>query len=112
MDKDRVAGSAKDMAGKAESAVGDIMGDADTSAAGRVHEAAGRVQNLYGQAKDATRDAADAAVSYATGPGSDAVARMVRHNPVGSLLMAAAAGFALALMMRPQPRPQRRWRNY
>ena len=112
MDKDRIAGSARDMAGKAESAVGDIVGDADTSAAGRVREAAGKVQNLYGQAKDATREAAADAIDYARGPGSDAVAKMVRDNPIGSLLMAAAAGFALAVMMRPQPRPQRRWRDF
>ena len=112
MDKDRIVGSAKDMAGKVEGAVGDMAGDADTQAAGRVREAAGKVQNLYGQAKDAARDAADDAISYAKGPGSDAVARAVRDNPLGSLLIAAGIGFALAFMMRPQPRPTRRSRYY
>ena len=112
MDKDRIEGSAGDKAGKAESAIGDIVGDTETGAAGRVREAAGKLQNLYGQAKDAARDTADDALSYARGPGSDAVAKMVRDNPVGSLLMAAGVGFALALMMRPHPRPQRRWRYY
>jgi uncharacterized protein YjbJ (UPF0337 family) len=112
MDKDRIAGSAKDWAGKAESAVGDIAGDADSQAAGRIREAAGKVQNMYGQAKDAARDAAGDAIDYAKGPGSDAVAKAVRDNPLGSLLIAAGVGFTLALMMRPQPRPQRRWRYY
>jgi uncharacterized protein YjbJ (UPF0337 family) len=42
--------------------VGDMAGDADTQAAGRVREAAGKVQNLYGQAKDAARDAVDDAL--------------------------------------------------
>ena len=65
MDKDRIAGSAKDFAGKVEGAAGDIAGDAKTQASGRAREAAGTVQNLYGQAKDAARDAGDAAVSYA-----------------------------------------------
>jgi len=65
MDKDRIAGSAKDFAGKVESTVGDIAGDAKTQAEGRAREAAGTVQNLYGQAKDAARDATDAAVNYA-----------------------------------------------
>ena len=62
MDKDRIAGSAKDFAGKVEGAVGDIAGDAKTHGSGRAREAAGTVQNLYGQAKDAARDATDAAV--------------------------------------------------
>lgn len=70
--------------------MGDMAGDADTQAAGRVREAAGKVQNLYGQAKDAARDAVDDALSYARGPGSDAVARAVRDNPLGSLLIARA----------------------
>ena len=62
MDKDRIVGSAKDFAGKVESTVGDLAGDARTEASGRAREAAGTVQNLYGQAKDAARDAADTAM--------------------------------------------------
>ena len=113
MDNDRIAGAAKDFLGKAESAVGDIAGDAKTRAEGRMREASGKAQNLYGQAKDVARDAADAAVSYAKGDGAEAVARLVHQNPVGALLAAGAVGFALALLLsRPAPRPQRRWRYY
>ena len=111
MDNDRIAGAAKDFAGKAESAVGDIAGDTKTQAAGRIREAGGKVQNLYGQAKDAASDATDAAMSFAKGPGTDAVVKMVHENPIGSLLTAGAIGFVLALLIsRPAPRPQRRWR--
>ena len=122
MDKDRIAGSAKDFAGKVEGTVGDIAGDARTQAAGRVREATGTAQNLYGQARDAARDATDAAVSYAKDAyedsgdtfrdGSQAIARKVRDNPLGSVLIAGAIGFALALMMTRQPRrpPPPRWR--
>jgi uncharacterized protein YjbJ (UPF0337 family) len=125
MDKDRIAGSAKDFAGKVESAVGDIAGDARTQAAGRAREATGTVQNLYGQAKDAAREATDAAVGYARDAykdayensgdtfreGSQAVTRKVRDNPLGSLLIAGGIGFALALLMTRQPRrPPPRWR--
>jgi uncharacterized protein YjbJ (UPF0337 family) len=110
MDKDRVAGSAKDWAGKVEGVAGDAIGDADTQAADRVREAAGKVQNLYGQAKDAAREAADTAVDYARGDGAEALAKLVRQNPVGSLLAAGAIGFGLALLVaRPAPRPKRRW---
>jgi uncharacterized protein YjbJ (UPF0337 family) len=121
MDNDRIAGSAKDFAGKVEGSVGDIAGDAKTQAEGRAREATGTVQNLYGQAKDAARDATDAAVSYAKDAydnsgdnfrdGSQAVAKKVQDNPLGSLLIAGTIGFALALLItRPPRRPPPRWR--
>jgi uncharacterized protein YjbJ (UPF0337 family) len=120
MDKDRIAGSAKDLAGNAEGAVGDITGDRNAQAAGRIREATGKVQDLYGQAKDAARDATDVATVYAKqvyrrgGDGSEAIAKMVQDNPFGSLLIAGGIGFALAtLLMRPAPRrPTQRWRYY
>ena len=123
MDKDRVAGSAKDIAGKVEGAVGDMAGDAQAQAAGRVREAAGTVQNLYGQAKDAARDAGDAAAGYAKDAyensgetfreGSEVVAKKVQDNPLGALLIAGGIGFALAMLMtRPPRRPPQRWRYY
>ncbi len=124
MDNDRIAGSAKDFAGKVEGAVGSMAGDAKTQAAGRTREAAGTVQNLYGQAKDAARDATDAAVSYAKDAydnsgdtlrdGSEAVAKKVQDNPLGALLVAGGIGFALALLMTRAPRrqPPQRWRYY
>jgi uncharacterized protein YjbJ (UPF0337 family) len=123
MDKDRIAGAAKDFAGKAEGVVGNMTGDAKTQADGRAREAAGTVQNLYGQAKDAVSDAADTAVNYAKDAydnrseairgGQKAVVQTVQDNPLGSLLIAGGIGFALALMMtRPPRRPPPRWRYY
>ena len=123
MDKDRIAGSAKDFAGKVEGTVGDLTGDAKTQAEGRAREAAGTVQNLYGQAKDAASDVADAAVSYAKDAydnsgdtfrgGQKAVAKSVQDNPLGALLVAGGIGFALALLMtRPPHRTPPRWRYY
>ena len=45
--------------------------------------------------------------------GSRAVAKTVRDNPLGSLLVAGGIGFALALMMtRSARRPPPRWRYY
>lgn len=118
MDEDRIAGTAKDVTGKLERTVGDMAGDADTKAAGSVRQAAGKVEDLYGQAKDAARDATDAAAGYAkqvyrqSGDSSEAVAKLVQDNPLGSLLIAGVTGFALALLMRqPAPR-QRRGRYY
>jgi len=118
MDTDRIAGSAKDFAGNLEDAAGGIAGDA--KAAGGVREAAGTAENLYGQAKDAARGTTDAAVSYAkdaydnTGDtfrdGSQAMAKKVQDNPLGSMLIASAIGFVLALLVTRQPRrPPQRW---
>lgn len=127
MDKDRIFGTAKEFAGKAEGAIGNATGDAQTEASGRAREAAGTVQDLYGQAKDAARDAADTAVNYAKDTfkdaydsrgetirdGQKAVARSVQDNPLGALLIAGGIGFALALLMTRQPRrPPSRWRYY
>jgi uncharacterized protein YjbJ (UPF0337 family) len=123
MDKDRITGSAKDFTGKVEGAVGDIAGDAKSQATGRVREATGAAQNLYGQAKDAAREASDTAVSYVKDvyensgdnlrDGSQAIAKSVRDNPLGSMLIAGGIGFALALLMtRPLRRPPPRWRYY
>jgi uncharacterized protein YjbJ (UPF0337 family) len=108
MDKDRIAGSAKDFAGKVEGAVGDVTGDAKTQAAGRANEAAGTVQNLYGQAKDAYDNSGDTLRG-----GQQAVAKTVQDNPLGALLVAGGIGFALALLLtRPPRRPPPRWRYY
>jgi uncharacterized protein YjbJ (UPF0337 family) len=123
MDKDRIVGSAKDVAGKVEAAVGDMAGNAQTHATGHAREAAGTAQNLYGQAKDIARDAGDAAISYAKDAyqnsgetlrdGSQAVAKTMQDNPLGALLIAGGIGFALALLMtRPPRRPPQRWRYY
>jgi uncharacterized protein YjbJ (UPF0337 family) len=123
MDKDRFAGSAKDFAGKVEGTVGDIAVDAKNQAAGRVREATGTAQNLYGHAKDAAREATDATVSYAKDAyensgdtfrdGSQAIAKKVQENPLGSMLIAGGIGFALALLMtRPPRRPPLRQRYF
>ncbi|TQF28269.1 CsbD family protein [Bradyrhizobium sp. UNPA324] len=123
MDTDRIVGSAKEYAGRAEGAIGDMAGDAKTQASGKVREAAGTVQNLYGQAKDAVRDAADTATSYAKDAyensgdtfrdGTQALSKKVQDNPLGALMVAGGIGFALALLMsRPARRPPPRWRYY
>jgi len=123
MDTDRIVGSAKEFAGRAEGAIGEMAEDAKTQASGRAREAAGTMQNLYGQAKDAAREAGETAVSYArdayeTGgdtlrDGSQTIAKKVQDNPLGALLVAGGIGFALALLMsRPARRPPPRWRYY
>ncbi len=123
MNKDRVAGSAKDLAGKTEAGFGDLAGDAGTQVEGRAREAAGKARDLYGQAKDAARNATEAATGYAKDlynnsgdtfrDGSEMLAQKVKDNPIGSVVTAGAIGFALALLMTRPARARRpRWRYY
>lgn len=121
MNEDRVTGTAQDLAGKAEKTFGDVTGNTETKAGGRAREAAGKAQNLYGQAKDAALNAAGTATGYAKDiynsdtvrDSSEALARKVQDNPLGSIVTAGAIGFALALWMsRPSRRRQPRWRYY
>jgi uncharacterized protein YjbJ (UPF0337 family) len=55
MDENRVEGTVREFAGKAESAAGDVLGDTKTSAEGRARQAAGQAQQAYGQAADQLR---------------------------------------------------------
>jgi len=121
MDKDRITGSTKDFAGKVEGTVGNIAGDTKAQADGLARQATGAAQELYGQAKDIARDATGAATNYAKKAyensgdtlrdASEALAQRVQENPLGSIVIAGAVGFALALLlMRPPSRPPRRWR--
>ena len=56
MDKDRIAGAARQIKGAVKETVGKLTGDAKTQAEGAVEKAAGKVQNLVGGAKDAVRE--------------------------------------------------------
>ena len=56
MDKDRIVGSAKVVAGKAKAAIGSVIGDAKLEAEGKVEQVEGRVQNAVGSANDTVKD--------------------------------------------------------
>ena len=58
MDKDRVAGSAKQVKGAVKEAVGKVVGDAKLESEGKADKAEGKVQNAIGGLKDVVRDAA------------------------------------------------------
>ncbi|CAA6604553.1 conserved hypothetical protein [Rhodospirillaceae bacterium LM-1] len=56
MDKDRIAGSAKQAKGSVKIAVGNALGDSKMVADGKDDKAMGKVQNAIGGVKDAVRD--------------------------------------------------------
>jgi uncharacterized protein YjbJ (UPF0337 family) len=57
MDKNRVAGSIKEIKGAAKEAVGKAIGDAKLQNDGRTDKAIGKIQNAVGGLNDAVRDA-------------------------------------------------------
>ena len=55
MDKDRIAGSAKQLKGAAKQALGQAIGDTKLEADGRADEVEGKIQNAVGGLKDALK---------------------------------------------------------
>jgi uncharacterized protein YjbJ (UPF0337 family) len=58
MDKDRVKGKAKDIAGRVERQVGEWTGDEEKQIEGTKKQVRGKVQNAWGKMKDAGKKAA------------------------------------------------------
>ncbi|MCW3477149.1 CsbD family protein [Limobrevibacterium gyesilva] len=56
MDKDRIAGAAKQVKGTAKEVAGKVIGDAKLQGEGKAEKVAGKVQNAVGGAKDALKD--------------------------------------------------------
>ncbi len=52
MDKDRIIGVGKQLAGAAKEALGKLTGDAKLQVDGKAEQVAGRAQNLAGSVKD------------------------------------------------------------
>lgn len=55
MDKDRIAGSAKQIKGSIKEAIGKAVGDAKLRVDGKADQAEGKVQNLVGTIKDSVK---------------------------------------------------------
>ena len=55
MNKDRMEGKAKDVAGRVERQVGEWTDDPEKQAKGIAKQAEGKVQNAWGKAKDASK---------------------------------------------------------
>ncbi len=56
MDKDRIAGAAKEAKGAVKEAVGKVTGDAKLQGEGKADKLAGKVQNAAGGMKDKIRE--------------------------------------------------------
>ncbi len=57
MDKNRIAGAAKELKGTIKEVAGKVTGNEKLEAEGKVDKAAGQVQSTVGKGKDAVKDA-------------------------------------------------------
>jgi uncharacterized protein YjbJ (UPF0337 family) len=57
MDKDRVEGKVKDIAGRAQRQAGEWTGDSDAQAEGAEKQVEGKIQHAFGKAQDAVKSA-------------------------------------------------------
>ncbi len=57
VDKDRIAGSAKEIKGSIKQAVGKAVGDTKLQSEGEADQVEGKIQNAVGGLKDTLRDA-------------------------------------------------------
>jgi uncharacterized protein YjbJ (UPF0337 family) len=55
MDRDRIAGAAKEIKGSVKEAVGKVVGDAKLQSDGKAERTAGQIQNAVGSVKDTVR---------------------------------------------------------
>lgn len=59
MNKDQVKGKAKDIAGKVQKEVGELVGSSEQQAKGLAKQSEGKLQKGVGDAKEAVKDAID-----------------------------------------------------
>lgn len=99
MNEDRIAGTARNLGGKAQEGFGHVTGDAKTQAEGVINQAAGAAQDLYGQAKDGASDAA-AAVRQGALDAEDYVRHTIEKRPYTVAVAALCLGWLLGRMGR------------
>jgi uncharacterized protein YjbJ (UPF0337 family) len=99
MNEDRVAGTARNLGGKAQEGFGRVTGDAKSQVEGVVNQAAGAVQDLYGQAKDTASDAAQAVKTGAM-EAEDHLRHFIESRPCTTAFAALCLGWVIARMAR------------
>jgi uncharacterized protein YjbJ (UPF0337 family) len=100
MDENRIAGTARNVGGKAQEAVGRASGNAATEAEGAVNQLKGTAQDLYGQARDNASEVADAA--RGAGASFERLFRnTIEQQPYTAAAIALGIGWLLGRTHRP-----------
>ena len=88
VDENTVEGTARNIGGKIQEAVGDLAGDASTQIRGKINQTAGAAQTAIGGAADETRD-------LALQLGNE-----IRERPLMWTGIAVSIGFAIGCLSR------------
>ncbi len=80
---DEIEGAVNKLAGKAQGAAGDVLGDTKTSVDGRIREAAGKIQENYGAAAEQVRGF------------TEELTERIHETPLLAVLAAAGLGYLL-----------------
>ena len=81
VDENEVEGTARDLGGKIQDAVGGLTGDTETQAQGKINQAAGQAQKAIGSLADDLRD-------------------NVMDQPLTALAIVGGIGLVLGFLMR------------
>jgi uncharacterized protein YjbJ (UPF0337 family) len=99
MNEDRIAGTARNLGGKAQEGFGRVAGDTNNQVEGMINQAAGAAQELYGQAKDTAMDTAQAVKKGAI-EAEDHVRHFIERRPYTTAFAALCVGWAIAHLTR------------
>jgi uncharacterized protein YjbJ (UPF0337 family) len=104
MDENRIAGTARNIGGKAEEGFGRVVGDARTQAEGVANQVRGTAQDLYGQARDSASQLADDAAVAGRRAASSVESTLrdaIESQPYTAVFVALGIGWLLGRMRRP-----------
>jgi uncharacterized protein YjbJ (UPF0337 family) len=104
MNEDRMAGTAKNITGKAQESFGRVVGDARTQVEGIANQVKGTAQDLYGQARDSASQVASETAATARQTASSfesSVRDLIETQPYAAVLVALGIGWLLGRTHRP-----------
>ena len=98
MNEDRLGGTAKNIAGKAQESFGRVAGDARTQVEGIANQVKGTAQDLYGQAREGASQVAcetAAAARQTASSFESSVREVIETRPYTAVLIALGIGWLL-----------------
>jgi uncharacterized protein YjbJ (UPF0337 family) len=100
MDENRIAGTARNVGGRAQEGFGRATGDAKQEAEGSLNQLKGAAQDSYGRARDGAADAAGAARE--AGSSFERLLRnTIEQKPYTAVAIALGTGWLLGRLHRP-----------
>jgi uncharacterized protein YjbJ (UPF0337 family) len=100
MDENRIAGTARNVGGKAEEAFGRATGNAKTETEGTIDRMKGTAQDFYGQARDGAAEVAGSAKN--AGASLEQLLRTtIERQPYTATAVALGVGWFLGRFRRP-----------